>query len=302
MIPVMTETAYLRIGELSRRTGVPPELLRAWERRYALVEPRRTDGGFRLYSAEDLRRVQSMREHLAHGVSAAQAAALAVNEPEPAAAPPLDRHATSSAGWPEAPGAVFERALAGFDDGSAQAAFDDLLARYSLTSVLRDVVVPYLHELGERWSRREATVAQEHFATMLLRGRLLGLARGWDQGSGPRAVLACAPGELHDLSLIVFGLALRARGWRITYLGPDTPLDSIAEAIDTLAPDIVVVVAIASAALVPERDTLADLATRRPLALAGAAASEDLARDVGAVWLGADPVTEAERLAAPATY
>jgi DNA-binding transcriptional MerR regulator len=302
MIPVMTETAYLRIGELSRRTGVPPELLRAWERRYALVEPRRTDGGFRLYSAEDLRRVQSMREHLAHGVSAAQAAALAVNEPEPAAAPPLDRHATSSAGWPEAPGAVFERALAGFDDGSAQAAFDDLLARYSLTSVLRDVVVPYLHELGERWSRGEATVAQEHFATMLLRGRLLGLARGWDQGSGPRAVLACAPGELHDLSLIVFGLALRARGWRITYLGPDTPLDSIAEAIDTLAPDIVVVVAIASAALVPERDTLADLATRRPLALAGAAASEDLARDVGAVWLGADPVTEAERLAAPATY
>jgi DNA-binding transcriptional MerR regulator len=302
MIPVMTETAYLRIGELSRRTGVPPELLRAWERRYALVEPRRTDGGFRLYSAEDLRRVQSMREHLAHGVSAAQAAALAVNEPEPAAAPPLDRHATSSAGWPEAPGAVFERALAGFDDGSAQAAFDDLLARYSLTSVLRDVVVPYLHELGERWSRGEATVAQEHFATMLLRGRLLGLARGWDQGSGPRAVLACAPGELHDLSLIVFGLALRARGWRITYLGPDTPLDSIAEAIDTLAPDIVVVVAIASAALVPERDTLADLATRRPLALAGAAASEDLARDVGAVWLGADPVTEAERLAARATY
>jgi DNA-binding transcriptional MerR regulator len=302
MIPVMTETAYLRIGELSRRTGVPPELLRAWERRYALVEPRRTDGGFRLYSAEDLRRVQSMREHLAHGVSAAQAAALAVNEPEPAAAPPLDRHATSSAGWPEAPGAVFERALAGFDDGSAQAAFDDLLARYSLTSVLRDVVVPYLHELGERWSRGEATVAQEHFATMLLRGRLLGLARGWDQGSAPRAVLACAPGELHDLSLIVFGLALRARGWRITYLGPDTPLDSIAEAIDTLAPDIVVVVAIASAALVPERDTLADLATRRPLALAGAAASEDLARDVGAVWLGADPVTEAERLAARATY
>src|SRR6187397_246665 len=110
MIPVMTETAYLRIGELSRRTGVPPELLRAWERRYALVEPRRTDGGFRLYSAEDLRRVQSMREHLAHGVSAAQAAALAVNEPEPAAASPVDRHATSSAGWPEAPGAVFERA------------------------------------------------------------------------------------------------------------------------------------------------------------------------------------------------
>jgi DNA-binding transcriptional MerR regulator len=298
----MTETAYLRIGELSRRTGVPPELLRAWERRYALVEPRRTEGGFRLYSAEDLRRVQAMREHLARGVSAAQAATLAVGEPEAVAAPALDRHATSSAGSPPTAGAELERALNGFDDASAQAAFDDLLARYSLISVLRDVVVPYLHELGERWSRGEATVAQEHFATVLLRGRLLGLARGWDQGSGPRTVLACAPGELHDLSLIVFGLALRARGWRITYLGPDTPLDSVAEAIDALAPDVVVVVAIASAALASERDALAALATRRPLALAGAAASEELARAAGAVWLGADPVTEAERLATRARH
>src|SRR4051794_41475820 len=84
MIPGMQQDAYLRIGELSRRTGVPPELLRAWERRYALLDPHRTPGGFRLYSAKDVRRVEAMREHLARGVSAAQAAALAVRGAAPA--------------------------------------------------------------------------------------------------------------------------------------------------------------------------------------------------------------------------
>ena len=80
-----------------------------------------------------------------------------------------------------------------------------------------------------RWERGEASVAQEHFASNLLRGRLLGLARGWAEATGPRAVLACAPGELHDLPLISFGLALAARGWSITYLGPDTPIATIQE-------------------------------------------------------------------------
>ena len=75
----------------------------------------------------------------------------------------------------------------------------------------------------------DATVAQEHFASNLIRGRLLGIGRGWDSGEGPRAVLACAPGEQHDLGLIAFGLTLNRRGWRITYLGPDTPVDSLVD-------------------------------------------------------------------------
>src|SRR3954471_16951203 len=169
MIPGMAEPAYLRIGELSRRTGVTPELLRAWERRYGLLRPERTEGGFRLYSHADLRRVEAMREHLARGVSAAQAAALAASPAPAAEAEPVAADV----------GAALEHALGALDDAAAQAAFDELLARYSLDGVLRDVVLPYLRDLGERWLRGDATVAQEHFASVLLRGRLLGLARGW---------------------------------------------------------------------------------------------------------------------------
>src|SRR6476661_4574003 len=76
----MTDAAHLRIGALSRRVGVSPELLRAWEQRYGLLQPSRSSGGFRLYSGADEARVRSMRRHLGAGLSAAEAARLALTE------------------------------------------------------------------------------------------------------------------------------------------------------------------------------------------------------------------------------
>ena len=78
-------------------------------------------------------------------------------------------------------------------DAAAHAAFDRLLADFSLDAVLDGAVLPLLRELGEAWENGEVSIAQEHFASHLVRGRLLGLARGWDRGSGPRAVLAGHP-------------------------------------------------------------------------------------------------------------
>ena len=199
----------LRIGELARRSGVSADLLRAWERRYALLEPARTPSGYRLYSADDEARVRSMRAHLAQGLSAAEAARLARNAPAAA------RHD----GVPADLAAALWSALDGFDDAGAQAAFDRLVAAFSIETVAATAVLPYLRTLGERWRNGDASVAQEHFATGVLRARLLGLARGWDRGTGPRALLACPSGERHDLGLIILGLALRERGWRVTFLG-----------------------------------------------------------------------------------
>jgi DNA-binding transcriptional MerR regulator len=208
----MSEVAQLRIGELARRTGVATDLLRAWERRYGLLEPTRTESGYRLYSTADVRRVGRMRELLATGVSAAEAAREALSEP--AVAEPADLE-----GVPVELGDAIRR----LDDAAAHAAFDRLLADFSLDAVLDGAVLPLLRELGEGWEKGEVSIAQEHFASHLVRGRLLGLARGWDRGSGPRAVLASPPQERHDLGLLIFGLALREHGWRITFLGGDTP-------------------------------------------------------------------------------
>src|SRR5690242_3784768 len=127
----------LRIGELSRRSGVSPELLRAWERRYGLLQPTRSAGGLRLYSPDDLARVQTMQRHLADGFAAAEAAALATRT-----AGPGDEEIAVPAAKDE-----LAAALARFDDGDAHAVFDSLLARLSVDTLLRDVIVPYLHEL-----------------------------------------------------------------------------------------------------------------------------------------------------------
>jgi DNA-binding transcriptional MerR regulator len=265
----------LRIGELSRRSGVSPELLRAWERRYGLLQPTRSDGGLRLYSPDDLERVLRMREHLAGGLAAAEAAALA-QRPDTTAtpAPPL----------PEAAGRRLAAALERFDEPEAQAIFDRLLATATVESVVVDVVLPYLRELGARWERGEASVAQEHFASTFLRGRLLGLARGWGLGVGPLALLACPPGEQHELGLIAFGLILRARGWRIAYLGADTPLDSVERTAQSLAADVVVLAAVDPQRLEAVADEVRALAERVPLALGGVGAAAGL----GARVLDAD--------------
>jgi DNA-binding transcriptional MerR regulator len=278
----MTEPGAYRIGELSRRSGVSPELLRAWERRYGLITPARSPGGLRLYSSTDLARIQAMQRHLADGLAAAEAAERVI------------RGARGEAALPDA-GAELAAALASFDEGAAHSTFDSLLAQLSLDALLRDVVLPYLHELGERWERGEASIAEEHFASALLRGRLLGLARGWGQGIGQAAILACAPGERHDLGLLAFGLALRARGWRIVYLGADTPVSSVAHAVESCAPALVVVSAVDVRAFRRCARELEELARRVDVRLAGAGAGgSPLHVDVPA--LTGDPVEAAEQL------
>ena len=281
----------LRIGELSRRTGVSAELLRAWERRYGLLHPTRTGGGFRLYSPADERRVSLMRSHLKHGMSAAEAARLALTEADggtrDADEPLLQRRAQE-----------LREALDDLDEGAAQSALDGVLAEFSTETVLTDLVLPYLHELGERWASGEASVGQEHFASQLIRGRLLGLARGWDRGAGPRALLACAPGEQHDLGLIALGVALRARGWRITYLGQDTPLETLAESARSLGPLAIVISSVSPDRLSTSGAELRRLADIAHVWLAGPGASEALAKKTRATFLEVDPVAAADRVAA----
>ncbi len=275
------------IGELSRRAGVPVESLRAWERRYGLLAPSRTPGGFRLYGEDDVARVLAMRAHLGTGLSAAQAARLALAEdvgPATAPASVLDS-------------SELDAALVRFDEAAAQTAFDRLLASLSLDVVLQDVLFPYLHELGARWERGDATVAQEHFTSNIVRGRLVSLARGWDRGGGPRAVLACIEGERHDLPLVGFGLVLREHGWRISYLGADTPVESVLEAARSLKPEAVVVSGTVSGVFDEIATLLREVALLAPLYLAGAAADRHYARRAHATHLAGDPITAAETLA-----
>jgi len=290
----------LRIGELSRRLGVSDHVLRAWESRYGLLQPLRSAGGFRLYSEADESRIRRMQAHLAHGLSAAEAAQAVLAEDSRtqadhgrAAAP---RRVTPVAGELSSD---LRQALDAFDEPAAQAVLDRLMSDLSLMAVLRDVVLPYLTELGERWERGTASVAQEHFASNLIRGRLAGLSRGWGNGHGPRAVLACPPGELHDLALMVFGIVLNRNGWRIDFLGMNTPVEELTRTVDARRPDLVVLAATLPENLEPHATQLTALAQGAPLVLAGAGATLQIAAAVGARLLTGDPITEAENIEWP---
>ena len=263
----MAEGERLRIGELSRRVGVSPELLRAWETRYGLVDPERTAGGLRLYSQEDERRVREMRAQIAAGLSAAEAAEVALRAPGgPVSAERLR--------------AELDSALAGLDEPAAQRALDRTFGSLDLDAALTEVVMPFLRELGEGWAAGERTVGQEHFASNVIAGRLRALARGWGDGRGPRALLACPPGEQHELGLLAFGLLLRKRRWRIAYFGSDTPASDLVPAVAELAPDLVVLGAMRAEPFLAAADGLRGLGGDG-LAIGGPGATAAVARSLG---------------------
>lgn len=284
----MASEELLRIGELGKRAGVSAESLRAWERRYGLLHPTRSPGGLRLYSLDDLHRVLRMRAHLAAGLAAAEAARLAAAP----AAEDSRRGALDPAGAAEALSAAVEH----FDEAAAQATLDRAVSALSIDALILEVVFPYLRELGASWERGETTIAQEHFATGLMRGRLLGLARGWGLGIGPVALLACLPGELHDLGLIAFGLALRARGWRIVFLGADTPVETIESTASSIDPALIVLSGTSPKRLKAVAAQLRPLAAHHSLALGGPCAGSSKVSDLDVLVLAEDPVSEADRV------
>jgi DNA-binding transcriptional MerR regulator len=284
----MTESVW-RIGELSRRVGVSTQVLRAWEARYGLLEPRRSAGGYRLYSERDEARVRRVLAYRAQGLSTAEAARMAATTSE----------AANSAGGGEALASMRDQlldSLVRVDETAAQAALDRLFAAVDLDSALVGGVLPVLAAIGERWARGQSSVGAEHFATNIIQARLLALARGWDEGIGRQALLACAPGELHTIGLLAFGLLLRRRGWRVVYLGASTPVDSLRQWVRAHRPDVVVVSAVAAVRLYEAEAELRDLASDAPLRLGGAGASTALAQAVEAQALEADPLVAAERL------
>ena len=284
----MAESGRLRIGELSRRVGVSPELLRAWETRYGLVRPERTAGGLRIYSPDDERRVREMRDQIAGGLSAAEAARVALG---PAAGPvPAEQLLRD-----------LDSTLTALDEPAAQATLDRTFESLDLDTALTQVILPFLTDLGERWQLKEGSIGQEHFASNVIGGRLRALARGWGAGDGRRALLACPPGEQHELGLLCFGLLLRERGWRIAYLGAETPTSELATASAQLSPEIVVLAAMGAQRFLDAADGLRELSAEARLAIGGAGASKTLARSLGAEYVDDDLIAAARTVSGVAT-
>ncbi len=237
------------IGVVTRVTGIPVATLHAWERRYGFPEAQRTAGGHRLYSEKDIARLRWVKSQLESGLTVSRAviAVRAVEEsgrlflpgePETAA-----RAESSSMSFTSLRATLLD-VLTHHNLPRADQLMGEMLAFYSPEDLTMEVIGPTLNAIGEAWEQGHLTVASEHLATNYLRHRLLmWMVTGPTPRPGNPIVLACAPGEWHEGSLLMLGVLLRRQGWPVAYLGQNVPLSDLANFIENIHPPLVVLVA-----------------------------------------------------------
>ena len=214
----------LPIRALASLTGVNPVTLRAWERRYGLLRPERTASGRRVYGHEHVELVRRVLALTSRGIPIGQVrAALEAAPAEPAPASRADAwHARLE---------LMAGAITRLDEGELDHLYDEVLAVHPVEQVTRRLLVPLLVRLGERWRDLPGAIAEEHFFATYMRSKLgARLLHRTRYAEGPRLLAACAPGEQHEIGLLLFALEAREAGMRPVILGADTPFDEVAAA------------------------------------------------------------------------
>lgn len=254
-----------RIQTVSQITGLAPALIRAWEARYSLVSPVRTASGYRLYSEDDVAVLQGAQRLVKGGMAPMEVARLPRREllglgdsdrsatPREQARPrdgersrDLDQRGPIAEHGRPPPQNFSERidqlidAFKNFDNQRVEQLLGQPLAMLPPVGVCRDLLLPLLREVGDRWHRGEMSVAAEHFGSRLIKGKLKALLETMRSPYSERRVLcACPPGEQHDLGLLMFALMAAEQRWDTIYLGADLPVGDLAEAVERARPDLV---------------------------------------------------------------
>lgn len=247
------------VKAVAARTGVPSATLRAWERRYGVVTPRRSAGGYRLYSEADVARIQRVRALVAQGLAPREATAVvraAANRPggdDRTIDGPLGLAAQADA---------LAAAFVALDEPAARRVLDEALANTSIDRIVDELLSPLLTRVGEQWARGRLGVEIEHFASTFLRG-VIGdlLADGGGAARGPLlgpVVLACPPGERHELGLMLLAVALSRAGVGVINLGADLPFDALGSAVDRVGA-VAVCLTLGPHAVTPARRELDEL-------------------------------------------
>ncbi len=267
-----------------RETGLKPDTLRAWERRYGLPDPQRTDGGHRLYSRRDIEMLKWLMARQDEGVSISRAVNL-WQSLEGEGKDPLQEHITFDLGHEEeryTPVALGGDALSqmreqwikaclAFDEKQARDILNQGFALFSPENVCFAILQQGLSEIGDGWFRGRVTVQQEHFASALAVQRLQALLLASPPPTRPERILVgCSPEDDHTFSPLMISFLLRRQGWDALYLGANVPVVQMERTIDTTHPDLVIMSAqlLVTAANLPEMGQL--LQRRRiPLAYGG---------------------------------
>lgn len=247
----ISDEPLYNIGVVARMTGISMATLRAWERRYRFPDSERTSGGHRLYSERDILQLRWVKSRIEEGMQTAQAVnALRSQEKSGrlVLAEPVIARVESPREEPRLLlNAVQNRLLEALLSHNLNLADDILAEALGFTQpedIILQVVAPVLERIGAGWADKKLTVADEHLATSYLRQRLMmWMLSGPPPQSRLPVVLACAPDEWHEGSLLLLGALLRRRRWPVAYLGQALPLADLARFAEEIKPNLIVLVA-----------------------------------------------------------
>lgn len=285
-----------------RETGIKPDTLRAWERRYGIPDPERTKGGHRLYSQYEIDMLKWLVERQDEGMSISHAVEL-WQQIESTGQDPLQTYSNGQEASPPPPAAALEggevigalrrawiQACLDFNEREAQNILSQAFARFPTEVVCTQVMQRGLMRIGQGWYEGTISVQQEHFATELAIRQLEALIVSTAPPvQNVHILVACPPYEQHTFSPLLLTLLFRRRGWHVIYLGANVPADQLASMVDMVSLDMVIL----SAQTLYAASTLLEMAnllleTKIPLAFGGAVFNflPGLARRIPGHFLG----------------
>jgi DNA-binding transcriptional MerR regulator/methylmalonyl-CoA mutase cobalamin-binding subunit len=236
-------TPLYNIKAVVQATNISPSTLRAWERRYHMCQPQRSDSGYRLYSDRDIAIIRWLKAQVDAGMSISHAVAWLQNlldsgDNGQAALLPTPSARTQDAAPPTLSQLDVQNfsslhkklleALLLYREHEAEQVLSDAFSLYAMEQVGEHVIVPTMIEIGERWHRQEISVTREHYASNYLLQRLAAILRVVPNGyGGPLVWVGCAPGERHEMGVLLLCIYLRRAGFQVRYLGQDLPADDL---------------------------------------------------------------------------
>ena len=269
MVETALDFAIYSIKAVAHMADITEPTLRAWEKRYSILSPGRTDSGHRRYTKRDIYRVMWLKQRLEEGMSISQASTLLQTQPESVLLDMAQYEkgqrgvATTKPAWSDpntgevrhnneivlpnevrSPQVLVDRlleALLQFDEATADRLLAEASSIYPPETVCVDIIQAVLIEIGERWFKNEVTIATEHFASTLCRARLNAMIEALPlKQEGPLVLTACGPQEFHELGIVITTYFLRRYGWRVIYLGQNVPAIDLEKDLRRLNPALLV--------------------------------------------------------------
>jgi DNA-binding transcriptional MerR regulator/methylmalonyl-CoA mutase cobalamin-binding subunit len=290
------------IRTVSELTGVNAITLRAWETRYGLIEPIRKSSGHRLYSQEHIDLINRVVGLLDRGMRIGQ-----VNAETLAGTSTVSSASDEKQNNCQRQINVMTAAIICFDESSLERIYGEALAHYPERIVTEKLLTPLLRELGERWVSGRGSVAEEHFFGFYLRNKLgARFHHRWQNQKGPKLLLACLPGDLHEIGLLLFALAACDHGYKTILLGANMPLEELPSAVKKTACDALVLSGIIEPTEGVIKDQLPRLVTKLPVPVfigGGIAATQfDSLKKSGVQLIGTDIETGIKQISKALKY